>query len=43
MFHLKVMASLEAILKNEVAVCWGWAMERMGGKGAWELLLLCLI
>jgi len=29
MFHLKVMASPEAILKNEAAVCWGWEMERI--------------
>ena len=29
MFHPKVMASPEAILKNEVAVCWGWVRERM--------------
>ena len=29
MFHPKVTASSEAILKNEVAVCWGWVRERM--------------
>jgi len=41
MFHPKVMASPEAILKNEVAVCWGWVMERMpaGAVGGMKMRL----
>jgi len=35
MFHPK--ARPEAILKNEVAVCWGWVMERMPAGGFWGM------
>jgi len=41
MFQPKVMASPEAILKNEVAVCWGWVMERTpaGAVGGMKMRL----